>query len=139
MLQVLPVTPDESALAKRFGAAVRNAREAMGWPQADLAERLGISTTHMGVIERGDGLASVSLMLAACKLLSISLPDAIAEGRQGPEPGAPDVVQIFRGIAPELRPLAVAVLKTFAKVRPRANATTDAGLLNASKASKRRP
>ncbi len=135
MLRVL-VTPDESALAKRFGAAVRRAREALGWPQATLAHRLGISNTHMGVIERGEGLASVSLMLAACKLIGISLPEAIADKRHGHETASPDVVQVFRGIAPELRPLALAVLRDFAHQPSAAKAPR--APRSAPRASKRR-
>jgi transcriptional regulator with XRE-family HTH domain len=132
MLRV--VTPDESALAKRFGAAVRRARKAMGWSQWGLAHQLGISVTHMGVIERGEGLGSVGLMLSASKLLGITFAEAIA-GRPQQEGTGPDVVLLFRGISPELRPLAMAVLRDFAKMYGRYHPSTT----TAAKAPRRAP
>lgn len=140
MLRV--VTPDESALAKRFGGAVRRARNAMDWSQWDLASRLGVSVTHMGVIERGEGLGSVGLMLSATKLLGINFAEAVSDKRQQQHEGSgPDVAQLFKGIAPELRPLALAVLQNFVKLYGRHHpspATATKPPRRAPRASKKR-
>ena len=112
----------------------------MSWSQEDLAKKLGISITHMGVVERGEGLCSVSLMLAVAKLLGLDLAAAFSDKRHGQEGAGPDVAQLFRGIPTELRPLALTVLRDFAKSDRHHPSTPTAAkpLRSAPRASKRR-
>lgn len=50
-----------SALSKRVGRRIATRRRAIGWAQADLAERAGIAEKSLGRIERG----------APCSLLTL--------------------------------------------------------------------
>ncbi|MGP8300099.1 helix-turn-helix domain-containing protein [Streptomyces inhibens] len=43
----------ESSPQAAFGARVRSSREARGWKQEDLAERMGYSSTHISAVETG--------------------------------------------------------------------------------------
>lgn len=72
---------------KDFGARVRSLRRQKGWTQEELAERISISASFMGHIERGTRIASMETLVALCnelkvtpqELLSASLSDEIDE------------------------------------------------------------
>lgn len=53
------------------GAAVRDARQALGWSQADLARRCGLSQATVSNVERCDGDASIGTIGAVLDALSI--------------------------------------------------------------------
>ncbi|MEV6566478.1 helix-turn-helix domain-containing protein [Streptomyces kronopolitis] len=46
------LTPDHSP-REAFGARLRSSREARGWTQDELAERMGYSSTHISAVETG--------------------------------------------------------------------------------------
>lgn len=49
-----------TALEARFGIAVRNAREAQGWSQEQLAEAADLNRSYLGEIERGQVCPSLA-------------------------------------------------------------------------------
>ncbi|MFI9050673.1 Scr1 family TA system antitoxin-like transcriptional regulator [Streptomyces sp. NPDC053427] len=49
----------ESSPQAAFGARLRSAREARGWTQDDLAERMGYSSTHISAVETGRKLPTL--------------------------------------------------------------------------------
>ncbi|WP_144114167.1 helix-turn-helix domain-containing protein [Paraburkholderia sp. BCC1886] len=48
-----------SVLVREFGAAVRRARENLGWSQEQLAEFAGLNRSYVGEVERGSAIASI--------------------------------------------------------------------------------
>ena len=50
------------SLPERFGAVVRKRREANGVSQEDLAYEAGVHRTYVGMIERGQGNPSLSVI-----------------------------------------------------------------------------
>lgn len=72
---------------KDFGARVRTLRRRIGLTQEELAERISISASFMGHIERGTRIASLETLVALCnelkaspqELLSASLSSEIDE------------------------------------------------------------
>lgn len=48
-----------SVLVREFGAAVRRARENLGWSQEQLAEYAGLNRSYVGEVERGSAIASI--------------------------------------------------------------------------------
>ena len=55
-----------------MGARVRQMRELNGWTQGELAERVGVSGSFIGYIERGEKKASVDSVVALCNALEVS-------------------------------------------------------------------
>lgn len=68
------VTDEE--LARRFGATVAGARRERGWTQEDLAERLGISVSHVSLLERGARMPSYPMVVRVSDALGFSLDAA---------------------------------------------------------------
>ena len=55
-----------------LGLRVRDARKAKHLTQEQLAEKVGISSSFMGHIERGTRIASIDTLVSVCNVLSVS-------------------------------------------------------------------
>jgi len=64
---------DPKAFASGVGEAVRNARQAQGWTQAELAERSGLSANYVARLERGELGASLFVAHRLCDALGIDV------------------------------------------------------------------
>lgn len=71
-------------LVKAFGISVRIAREHLKLTQGQLANSLGLQSTQIGRIERGEKLSRIDTMEAVAKGLDIELSELVrrAEGLQ---------------------------------------------------------
>ena len=69
---------------RKLGMRVRQQRELNEWTQGELAKRVGVSSSFIGHIERGEKKASVETVVALCNALEISpsvlLQDSLSEG-----------------------------------------------------------
>ena len=57
---------------RKLGARVRQQRELNDWTQGELARRVGVSSSFIGHIERGEKKASVETVVALCNAMEIS-------------------------------------------------------------------
>ena len=55
-----------------LGLRVRDGRKAKHLTQEQLAEKVGISSSFMGHIERGTRIASIDTLVSVCNVLSVS-------------------------------------------------------------------
>lgn len=80
---------------KDLGARVRAARRQQSLTQEELAEKMGISASFLGHIERGTRVASLETLVSVCNVLHVtpeyllsaslhsfdaSMPDGLSEG-----------------------------------------------------------
>lgn len=96
----------------RLGARLRARREALGWSQAELAEKVRISTNYVGVLERGLKLPTLDTLLALAKALGVPASELLGEPR--PDPWLEEVVTVAAAMPKHLRPVALAVLQAMA-------------------------
>ncbi len=61
-----------SAIGKR----IRKYREAKGWRQEDFAEKIGLSVTYTGMIERGEKTPKLETFITIANVLDVS-PDLL--------------------------------------------------------------
>lgn len=64
----MPYTDEEQQVLSEFGRRVRDARDALGWTQEDLAEEAGLDDSYVGGVERGErniGLLNVNKLAVA--------------------------------------------------------------------------
>ena len=66
---------DKKSFLILFGNNLRNAREAKGYTQQQLADELGIEISQISRIERGVINTTVATLFAICKVLQISSAD----------------------------------------------------------------
>lgn len=57
---------------KDFGQRIRSLRRSQKLTQEELAEKLGISASFMGHLERGSRIASIDTLVALCNTLNVS-------------------------------------------------------------------
>ncbi|MGI9254052.1 MAG: helix-turn-helix domain-containing protein [Thermomicrobiales bacterium] len=63
--------PEQVALAQHVGARLAEERQARGWSQADLAERLGVDRTAVGRWERGNRAVPLHRLIVAARLFAL--------------------------------------------------------------------
>ncbi len=59
------------AEAEWFGGVVRRRREQRGWTQEQLAEGAQISATYLGILERGENVPTLSVILQLATALDL--------------------------------------------------------------------
>ena len=97
----------EAKLAHRIGTAVRACRTKHGWSQAVLAERLDTSVEYVSLIERGQRLPSLGMLVRLAQILGVSAGSLL--GEEKPEP---DQLQVLVGSVPEVaRPAVIAMIR----------------------------
>ena len=61
------------------GKRIRAARTAKGWTQEELAEKAGISPTHVSVIERAGNSVKLETFVSICCALGVSADDVLQD------------------------------------------------------------
>lgn len=65
-------------LPERFGLVVRHLRVELRWSQETLAEKAEINRSHLGEIERGDAVPSLTTMAKLAVALDMRLSSLLA-------------------------------------------------------------
>lgn len=88
-----------------IGQRIRKYRKAHGYSQEELAERVGISTTHMSHIETGNTKLSLPVLVLISEILEVRCDDLIHDREaDGFQNGAEGIARELRGCsAAELR------------------------------------
>lgn len=68
---------------KDLGMRVRKLRRSCGYTQEELAEKVDISASFMGHIERGSRIASLETLVALCNVLKVSPTHLLQASLQG--------------------------------------------------------
>jgi transcriptional regulator with XRE-family HTH domain len=106
----------EQDLANRIGAGLRGARQARRWSQATLAERLDVSVTYVGMLERGEKLASLPLLVQIARVLGVSVARLL--GEPAAEPWLEDVVELLRALPSGSRDMVINMVRAAAASTP---------------------
>lgn len=77
------MTGDEQKLAREIGLVLRRLRRAQSLTQRGLAQRAadGVDAAYIGMIERGDQLPSLKVLLRLSKALGVAVSDFFAPPR----------------------------------------------------------
>ena len=62
-----------------IGKQIRKYREAKGWRQEDFAERIGLSVTYTGMIERGEKVPKLETFITIANALEVSADQLLAD------------------------------------------------------------
>ena len=62
-----------------IGKRIRSARERKGWRQEDFAERIGLSVTYTGMIERGEKVPKLETFITIANVLEVSADQLLAD------------------------------------------------------------
>lgn len=100
----------------RLGARLRAQREARGYTQARLAEKVGVTPNYLGVIERGLKLPTLDKLVLFAKALEINPAELLGDVRPQDQ-WIEDVLVVAASIPEARRGLALAVLRALANYR----------------------
>ena len=101
----------QRSFGERLGARLRAQREALGLTQAKLAERAGVTSNYVGVLERGLKLPTIDTLVRVAKALDMA-PSALLGDVRPKDHWAEDVLAVATAIPEARRSLALAILKT---------------------------
>lgn len=62
-----------------IGKRIRKARERKGWRQEDFAEKIGLSVTYTGMIERGEKVPRLETFITIANVLGVSADQLLAD------------------------------------------------------------
>lgn len=62
-----------------IGKRIRKCREAKGWRQEDFAEKIGLSVTYTGMIERGEKTPKLETFITIANALEVSTDLLLAD------------------------------------------------------------
>jgi len=109
---------NEARIARRAGEAVRNHRQARGWSQATLAEKLDVSVDYIGLLERGERLPAVGTLVALAEVLGVTPNELLLEDPDGS--GWDDrALALLRGVPAPVQPVVFAMLRAAASLAER--------------------
>ena len=62
-----------------IGKRIRKAREHHGWRQEEFAEKIGLSVTYTGMIERGEKVPKLETFITIANVLGVSADQLLAD------------------------------------------------------------
>ena len=78
-----------------IGQKIRKYRKAQGISQEQLAERIGVSVTHMSHIETGNTKLSLSVFVAIADSLNVRTDDLLSDGQSGADPSRKEIEELL--------------------------------------------
>jgi transcriptional regulator with XRE-family HTH domain len=76
-----------SKLGRRLGAVIVRLRQAKGWSRATLARRAGISDTYVRLLELGDNVPTLTVLVELAAVLGVSPAELVREVTEPDPPG----------------------------------------------------
>ena len=101
----------DAEIAFRLARAMRQLRVEREWSQAELAEKLDVSVGYVGLLERGQRLPALGMLLKIADALGASLDQIV--GRIPPTSARDDneMAALIRGLPEEARAVVEAMLR----------------------------
>lgn len=62
-----------------IGKKIRQAREGRGWRQEEFAEKIGLSVTYTGMIERGEKVPKLETFIRIANVLEVSADQLLSD------------------------------------------------------------
>ena len=101
----------------RIGAAIRAKREVFGYTQEELAEEVGVSSSFIGQVERGDASPSIETLASLTRILAIDANeyfyDSAEINRRTKE--IREFHLMLEQLTPEMRKLSLDIIKLIYK------------------------
>ncbi len=83
---------EQSVNYQDMGERIRQARRLKRMTQSELAQAIGMSTSFVGHVERGNRVASIDTLVSICNALEVAPGKLLAASLQLPETNLPGVM-----------------------------------------------
>ena len=100
----------------KFGEKLHTLRKQNHWTQGELAEKLGLSTSAIGMYERGQREPNLETLIAMADAFGVGLSELIGGEKAPPESELEkEMLSLFRALPKENRPAVLAIIKAAVK------------------------
>lgn len=100
---------DPEAIQKALGASILRQRLARGWSQEALAERIDVSMSYVGLLERGERVPALPTLLALAQVFDTSV-DALLGGTEA-DAWLNEATEMLKGVPASSRLTVMAMLR----------------------------
>ncbi len=76
-----------SKIGRRLGAVIVRLRQAKGWTRPTLARRAGISDTYVRLLEYGDNVPTLTVLIELASVLGVTPAELVREVTEPDTPG----------------------------------------------------
>lgn len=94
-----------------IGARIKTARIGKGLSQTDVADKIGLTPSHISKLESGKRVLSQSKMLELARLLDVPVSTILGDTAMELEPEAMQLARRFQALPPEKQSVVLAALK----------------------------
>lgn len=102
---------------KLIGSRLKSEREAQQLTQETVAERAGITTVYLSKIENGKVQPTLNTLSAICTVVDCDLGAVLLNSAsESKDYQSEKVVQLFQACSPEVKPIALELLKGLSKL-----------------------
>ena len=102
-----------------IGCKIKAARIEKKLTQEQVAEQANISTVYLSKIENGKVSPTLDTLAAICTAIDVDLGFIISGSQYDrTEYGNEDILKYFRRCAPDVKPIAITLVKNLAKLSP---------------------
>jgi transcriptional regulator with XRE-family HTH domain len=99
----------DEQIALKLGAALRELRRTRGWSQATLAEKLDVSVDYVGLLERGERLPALGMLVHVARTLGVQVE--VLLGAPLDVGWAEEAIALLKTLPEEARNLVLAMLR----------------------------
>ena len=99
-----------------MGGRIRNARQAAGLSQSELAERCCLSISFLGHIERGTRKMSLETLVAICDILNLSADYLLQDELPGSDAVIGNIIAAVKKQGPDQYDRYLTIIKALAEI-----------------------
>ena len=100
---------DEIQTQRALGASIQRHRRLRGWSQEVLAEKLGLSVAYTGMLERGERMPALPVLLTLADVFESSVDLLLGRGEE--DGWMREAMSLVRSVPPASRSTVLAMLR----------------------------
>jgi transcriptional regulator with XRE-family HTH domain len=105
---------NEKRIAQRMGGSIRRLRQARDWSQAELAEKVDVSVDYVGLLERGQRLPAVGVLVQISEIFRVSTDEVLGREGEGDD-WLREATNLLSSVPPRVRGIVLAMLRGAAR------------------------
>jgi transcriptional regulator with XRE-family HTH domain len=105
---------NEKRLTQRLGVSIRRLRQARGWSQAELAERVDVSVDYVSLLERGQRAPGLGVLVQISEIFRVSVDEVLGRDAETDD-WLREAIGLLGSVPPRGRSIVLAMLRGAAR------------------------
>jgi transcriptional regulator with XRE-family HTH domain len=105
---------NEKRLSQRLGGSIRRLRQARGWSQAELAEKVDVSVDYVSLLERGQRAPALGVLVQIAEIFKVSVDEVLGRDAEADD-WLREATGLLGSVPPRVRSIVLAMLRGAAR------------------------